>query len=144
MPDIKLLRPSAKIPTRSHHSDVGYDCYCCSDFTLPPQAVTLVPLGFAMGMDESQGVYAQLLSRSGLASKGVWVVGGVIDPGYRGEVTAALYNGVSTPFQIKAGDRVCQLAFYLFGSTTFSEVNVLPPSSRGVGGFGSTGGVLLS
>lgn len=136
---IQLLTPAARIPARSHKSDAGYDCYCPTETVLLPGKVSKIPLGFALEMPEDAPVYGQLASRSGLASKGIFILGGVIDPGYRGEVTALLYNAGEEAHYFTHGDRVCQLIFFTFASTDFIEVPMLKPSSRGTAGLGSTG-----
>lgn len=140
---IQLLHPSAKIPTKAHPSDAAFDCYCVSEVDLKPGKVSKVSLGFSLELPENEPVYCQIASRSGLASKGVFAVGGVIDPGYRGELVALLFNSTDEDFHLNSGDRCCQLLFLMFAQTTFVEVPMLAPSRRGTGGLGSTGGVLL-
>jgi len=138
---IQLLSPAAKIPARSYKSDAGYDCYCTTETILLPGKTTKIPLGFALEMPEDTSVYGQLASRSGLASKGIFVMGGVIDPGYRDEISCLLFNAGEEAHYFSHGDRVCQLIFFSYFSADFQEVPMLAPSSRGKGGFGSTGGL---
>lgn len=138
---IQLLHPAAKIPCKSHPADAGFDCFSPTNITLTPLSVTKVPLGFALELPETEPVYCQIAARSGLAYRGIWPVGGVVDPGYRGELIALLYNSTADSFTIQVGDRVCQLLFLLFAQTQLVEVPLLKPSTRGSKGLGSTGGL---
>jgi dUTP pyrophosphatase len=106
---------------------------------LAPGARALVPCGFAMALPE--GYEAQVRPRSGLAAKhGVTVLNapGTIDADYRGEVKVILVNHGSEPFAIRRGDRIAQLVVAAVARTRFSE-GELDATSRGTGGFGSTG-----
>ena len=82
--------------------------------------------------------------RSGMALKGVWPVGGIIDPGYRGEMNVILYNSTSKVYHINAGDRPAQLVWYVVNApgdndfTPFEWVEDIEESERGNDGFGST------
>lgn len=137
--NIKFTHVGAKAPVKSHPDDAGYDCATPEPVTLAPGAVTKVPLGFCLEVPE--GGYCQVAPRSGMASRGVWPVGGVIDPGYRGEVVALLYNSTGEEVRFDAGDRVCQLLFHaiLVNVTRFRKVLALTPSLREGSGLGSTG-----
>ena len=77
--------------------------------------------------------------RSGLALKGVCTLAGLIDSGYRGEVKIIVVNLGNHPYQIHGGDRIAQLRLSLCHPAEFIEVDELAPSTRGEGGFGSTG-----
>lgn len=135
---IQFRHPGAQVPKQAHPGDAGYDCVTPTPVTLLPQSVTKVPLGFSLEFPE--GFYCQIAPRSGLASKGIWPVGGVIDSNYRGEVVALLFN--STPQEVKfdAGDRVCQLLFLpVVEVEKFNESLSLTPSLRDGFGLGSTG-----
>ena len=104
---------------------------------LEPGRVTPVPLNLRIAVPA--GYYMQLASRSGLASRGLMVVGGVIDSDFRGEVQALLLNWAGTPFQVKKGQRICQGLFLPVLKVKFKQQDELPNSVRGVHGFGSTG-----
>jgi dUTP pyrophosphatase len=82
--------------------------------------------------------------RSGLAARhGLSIVNtpGTVDSGYRGEIKVLLVNhDPSEPIELRRGDRVAQLVFQRVEQAVFSEVEVLPDSARGSGGYGSTGG----
>jgi dUTP pyrophosphatase len=109
---------------------------------IPPGDRALVPCGFALAVPE--GYEAQVRPRSGLAFQhGVTVVNapGTIDADYRGEVKVALVNLGREPFIIERGARVAQLLVAPVPRVQWDEVQELPPSSRGQGGFGHTGTV---
>ncbi len=100
----------------------------------------MVPTGIAVAIPDG---YAGLVNpRSGIAARnGIGVVNapGLVDSGYRGELTVVLINHGSEAFKIKRGDRIAQLVVVPVVVQEFVEVDELPPSSRGGGGFGSTG-----
>lgn len=100
----------------------------------------LIPTGIAIAMPD--GLEAQVRPRSGLALKhGVTVLNtpGTIDADYRGEVGVILINLGQAPFAVQRGDRIAQLVFQYVPRVALVEVEELPPSDRGTGGFGSTG-----
>lgn len=135
---IQFRHPGAQVPKRAHPGDAGYDCVTPTPVTLPPSSVTKVALGFALEFPE--GFYCQIAPRSGLASKGVWPVGGVIDSNYRGELTALLFNSTGQEVKFDAGDRVCQLLFLpVVEVEKFVTTLSLTPSLRDGFGLGSTG-----
>jgi dUTP pyrophosphatase len=117
------------------------DVYSTIDCTLAPGQRAIVPTGIAIALPEGFVCFAH--PRSGLAAKnGISIVNapGTIDSGYRGEIKIILINTDSSEaFEIKRGDRIAQLVFQKFESARFFEVEVLPESQRGGGGFGSTG-----
>ena len=112
------------------------------DLTLRPGERALVPTGIAMAVPD--GYVALVHPRSGLAARhGLSIVNtpGTIDAGYRGEVKVLLVNhDPREPIELRRGDRVAQLVFQRVEQAAFAEVEVLPQSVRGGGGYGSTGG----
>jgi len=111
-----------------------------SELTLRPGHRTLVPTGLSIALP--QGWEAQVRPRSGLAVKhGVTVLNapGTIDADYRGEIKVALINHGDEALVIKRGDRIAQLIIAPVVQVTWQVVATLPASSRGGGGFGSTG-----
>ena len=108
--------------------------------TMAPGARAIIPCGFAMALP--LGYEAQVRPRSGLAAKhGVTVLNapGTIDADYRGEVKVILINHGSDPFEIRRGDRIAQMVVAPVSAVTFSERETLDETTRGDGGFGSTG-----
>ncbi len=111
------------------------------DLTLLPGARALVPTGFALALPP--GFEAQIRPRSGLALRhGVTCLNspGTIDADYRGPVAVLLVNHGSEPAVIRRGDRIAQMIVAPVAHAAFDEVDALPASVRGAGGFGSTGG----
>lgn len=110
------------------------------DLTLAPGARVLIPTGFAIAVPP--GFEAQIRPRSGLALKsGVTILNapGTIDADYRGPVGVILANLGGEPFVIRRGDRIAQMVIAPVSRGAFDEVDALPISARGDGGFGSTG-----
>jgi dUTP pyrophosphatase len=142
--EIAVLRLDAELPlpVYAHPGDAGADLLTTVDITLEPGERALVPTGIALALPV--GYVALVHPRSGLAAKhGVSLVNtpGTIDAGYRGEVTVLLINhDLTEPVHLRRGDRVAQLVVQRFETARFVEVERLPESSRGTGGYGSTGG----
>ena len=139
---IQRLDKELPLPQYAKPGDAGLDVYARIDCTLAPGARALVPTGIAIALPEGYVCLAH--PRSGLAVKyGVSIVNtpGTIDSGYRGEIQINLINhDLQNAFEIKRGDRIAQLVFQKFEHAKFEEVETLPESERGTGGFGSTGG----
>ncbi|MFP5225113.1 MAG: dUTP diphosphatase [Actinomycetota bacterium] len=138
---IKRVHPDAVIPSRAHPGDAGADLVSVESVKLAPGERTSIGTGIAIALPE--GWAALVTPRSGLAAKhGIGVVNGpgLIDAGYRGEIRVLLVNHdpVET-FEIEVGMRVAQLVFIPVPEVDFCEVDELPASVRGEGGFGSTG-----
>ncbi len=110
------------------------------EWTLAPLERRAVPTGLAIALPE--GFEAQVRPRSGLALRhGVTCLNspGTIDSDYRGEVQVILANLSSTPFSLRRGERIAQLVVSPVVRAALVEVEVLPATTRGAGGFGSTG-----
>jgi dUTP pyrophosphatase len=99
---IQHLSSKSHILTRGSTQAVGYDVYSPDAYNLQPNSITKIPLDITI--QPPSGTYIQLLSRSGLALKGITVLAGVIDPDYRGNITVLLHNNSSTTLPIQAGD----------------------------------------
>lgn len=139
---IKLLDPNAKIPTQGSAYAAGYDLYASKECVIESGQCVLVHTGLAMEIP--LGYWGGIYARSGLATKqGLRPANavGVIDSDYRGEVMVALYNDSSFDREIKVGDRIAQfiLAPVCYPTDGFQVVEELSDTSRGSGGFGSTG-----
>jgi len=133
---IQLRSPHARIPTQGSARAAGYDVYSTTDCDIKPQTIQKVPLHFTI--IPPQGTYIQLHSRSGLASKGVIVYAGVIDPDFRGDITVLLFNSSQSTHSIKRGDRIAQLVFHNIATPVILQEQTLEPTDRAEGGFGST------
>lgn len=138
---IKRLDPDLPLPSYAKPGDAGADLYSRIDLTLNPGERALVPTGIAIALEP--GFAAFIHPRSGRAAKeGLSMVNapGTIDAGYRGEIQVILINqDLTTPIAIKRGERIAQLIIQEVGRASFIEVSDLPGTSRGDGGFGSTG-----
>jgi dUTP pyrophosphatase len=137
----KRLDDGAVLPSYAHGGDAALDLSANADVELGPGERAMVPTGVAVAIPE--GHAGLVLPRSGLASKrGLTLANapGLIDSGYRGEVTCAVVNldraGTVT---IRKGDRIAQLLIVPVPSVVPEWTDELPASERGEGGFGSTG-----
>jgi dUTP pyrophosphatase len=142
--DILVTRidPDVPLPSYAHPGDAGADLVSTVDVSIEPGERTLVPTGIAIALPA--GYVGLVHPRSGLAAKlGVSIVNapGTIDAGYRGEVSVLLVNlDRSRSVHLSRGDRIAQLVVQQVERARFVEVERLPGSARGAGGYGSTGG----
>jgi len=138
---ITRLDKDLPAPQYAKPGDAGADVYSRIDLSIPPGERALVPTGLAIAIP--YGYAAFVHPRSGLAIKyGVGMVNapGTIDAGYRGELQIIVINhDLKETFHINRGDRIAQLVFQQVECAEFIEVEELPGSGRGDGGFGSTG-----
>ncbi len=141
--DIAVVRldPGLPLPSYAHPGDAGADLHTTVDVTLAPGERALVPTGLSIALPD--GYVALVHPRSGLAARhGLSIVNapGTVDAGYRGEIKVLLVNHDPVePVTLARGDRIAQLVVQRFERARFVEVGVLPESSRGSGGYGSTG-----
>lgn len=139
---IRKLNEKAILPTYGSVGAAGADLYVCADepITLAPGQTLLVHTGVSMEIPEG---YAGLIyARSGLATKrGLAPANkvGVVDSDYRGEIMVALYNQSGAVQTLGHGERVAQIVITPFLRAEFSEADELSDTTRGEGGFGSTG-----
>ncbi len=134
------LDPEMEVPTRSHIGDAAVDLQARYEIALEPGERAAVPTGLAVAIPE--GYAGLVLPRSGHARRlGVGVVNGpgLIDSGYRGEVSVLLINHGSERVSFTKGERIAQLAVVPVASVEWVEVDELDDTPRGSGGFGSTG-----
>ncbi len=137
----RQLRPEARLPEHAHPGDAGMDLASCIDVRIGPLERAMIPTGVAVAIPE--GFAGLVLPRSGLAYRqGLTLANspGLIDAGYRGEVTCAVVNlDPTAPVSIARGDRIAQLVIVPVAATRPEWAEELPESERGEGGFGSTG-----
>lgn len=134
---IKLLTATAKLPTKGTPGAACWDAYADEDAYVPPGDCVPVRLGFAVEIPPSHE--AQIRPRSGLSSKRILVQLGIIDSDYRGEVKAIVLNLNDAGFTIHRGDRIAQMAVLQLPPVELEVADGLSETSRGLGGFGSTG-----
>jgi dUTP pyrophosphatase len=135
---IKKLHSDARIPSRAHPDDAGVDLYTVDPVELGPGERKSIPLGIAIEIPD--GYVGLIWDKSGLSHKyGIKSFGGVIDSGYRGEVHAGVMNLSDKYFKFEKGHKIAQLLIQKIEHVIFDEAEELSDSSRGAGGFGSTG-----
>ena len=139
---MRVLRSDAVVPRVAHPGDAGADLVAVEGRHLARAGGrALVPTGIALAIPEGYG--GLVLPRSGLAARhGVTCANapGLIDAGYRGEVQVALVNlDPEQDYEVHAGDRIAQLVVVACATLDLVACDELPASTRGAGGFGSTG-----
>ncbi len=139
--EIRRLHEDAVVPSSQHPGDAGVDLVAVETCVLAPGERAMIATGLAVAIPE--GFAGFVLPRSGLAARhGVTCANapGLIDAGYRGELKVALVNLDRTvAYTVHPGDRIAQLVILATPAVEFCDVAELPESSRGAGGFGSTG-----
>lgn len=138
---VRRLDAGLPLPSYARPGDAGLDLYARESVTLKPGARALVPTGVAIALPD--GHVGLVHPRSGLAARhGVTLVNapGTIDAGYRGEIKVILANtDLHEPVILERGSRIAQLLVQRVEHVQVVEVDTLPTSVRGAGGFGSTG-----
>lgn len=124
-------------PTRAHDTDAGYDLASRIHAVIEPGQRRLIATGTSVAIPA--GHFGSIRDRSSMAVKGIHVLGGVIDAGYRDEIKVILVNLSDTAYRIDAGDRVAQMIVQPCAHPPLVYVDHLPPADRGTDGFGSTG-----
>jgi dUTP pyrophosphatase len=138
---IQRIHPDAVLPRYAHgpDEDAGMDLIAVEEVTLDPQVPRMVPTGLTIELPP--GYEAQVRPRSGLALKHAISMPntpGTIDPGYRGEIRVILINLGREPYTVHAGDRIAQMIVARYEAVEWVE-EALADSTRGQGGFGSSG-----
>ena len=139
---IKKLDPSVKIPSYKTSGASGMDlmAFIKHPIVVAPKTSFLVPTGLSMAFSEDYEI--QIRPRSGLAAENnisVLNTPGTIDSDYRGEIKIIIYNHGDHSFTINNGDRIAQMILAPVVKMNFEEIDDLPKTLRGKGGFGSTG-----
>lgn len=135
---VKLLDTCAKLPVRASTGAAGYDLHALNDGVIEARSQSGIKTGIAIAVPD--GHYGRIAPRSGLAFRDkLDVMAGVIDSDYRGEVVVILFNHSDKPFSFKSGDRIAQLILEKCSTPPVKLVDDLDNTSRGEGGFGSTG-----
>jgi dUTP pyrophosphatase len=143
---VVTLDERSVLPTRAHSTDLGLDLYAVDEwFSIGPHETVAIPTG--IGIDfmamaaESGTVFGGLIKdRSSMASKGVFTVGGVIDPEYQGEIKVLLYNSTKEDIMINPGQKIAQMVLcpsHIFDIDDRDKFST--STERGTKGFGSSG-----
>ena len=139
--EIKRIDPDLPLPSYARDGDAGLDLSSAEDVVLKPGERVVVPTGFAIAIPEGHAGFVH--ARSGRAFKeGLALPNapGLIDAGYRGELKVLLVNlDPAEPIYIERGEKIAQLVVQPVDRADLEEVTELPLSTRGDGGFGSTG-----
>ncbi len=136
---IHKISDKAILPTYGHDGDACFDLYAIEDVTLRPGDIKMIRTGLAVAIPEGHEMIIR--PRSGMSLKGIIIPNSpcTIDAGYRGEIKTPFMNVGDKIIGIKAGDRYAQGTVKPIWLVVFNEVEMLPGSARGTGGFGSTG-----
>jgi len=139
---IPMVRLDPEMPPLGHAKpgDAGVDLRATQAVSLQPGERSLIPTGIALAIPEGYAGFVQ--PRSGMAlNKGLGLLNspGLIDSGYRGEIKVIAINLDASALEIARGDRIAQLVILPVPPVAYEEVERLPESERGAGGFGSTG-----
>ena len=140
--DIVKIRPDAVLPQYQTAGAAGADLHACMDepIILQPMERRVIPTGLAMSIPE--GFEVQIRARSGMSIKhGITMVNGIgtIDADYRGEVGVLAINLGQEAFTIEPGIRIAQMVLARYEVARWNEVTVLDETTRGAGGYGSSG-----
>jgi deoxyuridine 5'-triphosphate nucleotidohydrolase len=130
--------PDAKLPSKNHENDTGYDVYSVEEIVIPARGSVVVNVGLKFAFIP-EGYWVKVESRSGLGFKhGVSAHPGIIDNGYRGDAGIKLYNNTDIDYNVQKGDRIAQFVLY-FNIHMPVEWGKVVESDRGEKGFGSSG-----
>lgn len=134
---IKKFREDVKLPTRSHSTDAGLDCYMPDGFVIKPFETLCIGLGFGILVPENYA--AMFVPRSSTAKKGLICQTSIVDCGYTGEVHLIVTNCSNNTYTFEKNDRLVSLITYKYLNEEFEEVNEFPKTERGENGLGSSG-----
>lgn len=135
---VKRLHPEAKLPTKGHPGDAGIDFYTLDTVMFNPYEQRNVRTGVAIEIPE--GHVGLIWDKSSISfQKGLKIMGGVIDAGYRGEIIMSLYNTSTTEQVLEKGHKIAQMIIQKFEECEIKEVDTITDSVRGEGREGSTG-----
>ncbi len=134
---VKKLDKDARLPVYGHSGDAGLDLFSAVDFVLQTGEIHPIPTGIQVEIP--WGYVGLLWDKSGVSLQGVHRLAGVVDAGYRGEVKVVMVNLSRKAYVIDRGMKIAQLLIQPVMEVEVVEAEDLNDSSRGEGGFGSTG-----
>lgn len=137
---MKIKKESQDIitPTKGHESDAGFDIYAPFDFIVGPGSLS-DRINLGVGFEVPKGYVGIISERSSQGKKGIQTIGNIVDYGYTGNVHVTLINNGTEPYEIKKGDRICQIYFSAIFMDSLEEVDSFEQTERGDGAHGSTG-----
>jgi dUTP pyrophosphatase len=134
---VKKIQKDARLPSYGHKGDAGLDLFSSIDFVLEEGQVEAIPTGIKVAVPD--GYVGLVWDKSGVSLRAVHRLAGVIDSGYRGEVKVVMINLSEKPFAIEKGMKIAQMLVQPITIVHVVEAEDLDDTSRGEGGFGSTG-----
>lgn len=135
---VKKLNPDAKMPTKGHPGDAGIDFYTLEEISFAPGEQKTVRTGIAFELPK--GCVGLFWDKSSVSfNYGLTIVGGVIDEGFRGEVTISMFNLSKEIQTLKKGQKFAQMLVQRFEDCEIVEADTLSETVRGEGREGSTG-----
>lgn len=135
---VKKLNHEAKLPSKGHPGDAGIDFFAIETAVFAPGAQVNVKTGVALEIPE--GHVGLIWDKSSVSfNKGLKIMGGVIDSGYRGEIIMSMYNTSNTEQIIEKGNKIAQMIIQKFEDCEIEEINEMSDTVRGEGREGSTG-----
>lgn len=135
---VKKLNSEAKLPSKGHPGDAGIDFFAIETVVFPPHGQRNVSTGVSVEIPD--GFVGLIWDKSSISfNKGLKVMGGVIDSGYRGEIIMSLYNATDKEQVIEKGNKIAQMIVQRFEECKIIEVESLSETVRGEGREGSTG-----
>lgn len=134
---VERLTENAKLPTKAHLGDAGYDLYSNNYYSISPYGQTLVQTGIKMAIPV--GHVGLIWDKSGVAKDGIKTMGGVIDENYRGEINVVVKNLSENDFNIVPGQKIAQILIQKVGDFKVSEEKINDITQRQTNCFGSSG-----
>jgi dUTP pyrophosphatase len=135
---IKKLKEDIKLPIKGHLGDAGFDVFSIDEVIIPKGKTIKIPLGFATEIPDD--TMLMMCDKSGIATKGIHAVASIIDSTYRGELHAVFTNTTDEDYKFEAKQKVAQMILFpCYTGIEYKVVTELSDTSRGSGGFGSTG-----
>lgn len=138
--------PDAVLPCKAHDTDVGFDIFAIEDTWVLAGGTTKINTGLRLAdvkNNTEETIFLKIEGRSGLASKGLFPVGGIVDPAYKGIIGVIMHNSTKNDHLFKKGDKVAQILIYHVlakaAEVCVDFVDSVTESDRGAAGFGSTG-----
>lgn len=139
---VKKLDKQAKLPTKAHETDGGWDLYCLKETVVSPGHT--IPISTGISIEIPEGYVGVIHDRSSLGSQSLTVFGGVIDSGYSGEIKVIVHNtfypNPEYVYTFNAGDKIAQILILPVPECEIEEVDELKESKRGKKGFGEASG----
>jgi dUTP pyrophosphatase len=134
---IQRINTAAKLPIRAYKHDAGYDLYSAEEITLKPGERAAVKTGIKMAIPA--GCAGLVWDKGGVANAGIHCLAGVVDAGFRGEVTVHLVNLSDKIHEIKPGQKIAQMLIQKTEFPGIEEGEITDETERGTGRFGSSG-----